>query len=142
MANSNPIGITFLPSEENQSLGPKRGGLESDLGQAFKILSLRLPRVQGARAIAPPNLLNGPGSSGMQNPQAAAFEQMIRAMLGQGGPTSSAGPFDRAPMGAPPVPNITPGKDPAAARAPFAPAIEQPPMPPRRSGGGPLAREY
>jgi hypothetical protein len=107
---ANPIGITFLPSDENQALGPKRGQLEGDLGQAFKILSLRLPRVQGARAIAPPNLLASQGSAGVPgqlgggfNPQAAVFEALLKAMAG--GPTSGVGPGNQMPM-RPPSPRL------------------------------------
>ena len=103
-----PIGITFLPSAEQAADGRRRGQLESELGQAIKILSLRLPRVLGARPIAPHALLTAPGASGLTasaapvarmapagagpmspgaeaggfNPHAAVFESMVRAMVG------------------------------------------------------------
>lgn len=108
---TNPIGISFLPSEENQALGPKRGQMEGDLGQAFKILSLRLPRIQGAHAIAPPDLLNAPGAAGMGggvNPQAAIFEALLKAMAGGG----QAGPMSSTPIGqptSPAPPKVIPG---------------------------------
>jgi hypothetical protein len=87
----NPIGISFMPSEENQALGPKRGALEgqggSDLADAFKVLSLRLPEVLGARSLAPKRLLTGAGSSGLPpafaNPDSAIFQALIQSMLGQ-----------------------------------------------------------
>lgn len=101
---ANNIGITFLPSDEQASLGPRQGNLEGDLGQAFKILSLRLPRVMGARSITPQSNLTAPGSAGVSNPYAAAFQALLRTMAG--GPTSSAGPFDTAPM-RPPGPNFS-----------------------------------
>lgn len=83
-----PIGISFIPTAENQAQGPRQGGLETDLGQAFKILSLRLPRLLGAQAPAPPSLLNGAGAAGLSgqqggfNPHAAVFEALIRALTG------------------------------------------------------------
>ena len=94
MANG-PIGISFLPSQENQSTGLKQGQMEGDLGEAFKILSLRLPRVVGARAPTPGGNLSGAGTSDLSglssgaegsgfNPNAALFEALIKAML-QGG---------------------------------------------------------
>jgi hypothetical protein len=114
MAN-NPIGISFLPSDENQAMGPKRGQMEGDLGQAFKILSLRLPSVTGAHAIAPPALLNAPGAAGVGggfNPQAAIFEALLRAMQGQGGGLS--GPTSSTSIGlptSPGAPKVIPGNE-------------------------------
>lgn len=103
MMNNNQIGVTFMPSAENQADGPRQGGLQGDVGQALKILSLQLPRVLGARAITPPGLMNGGGGSmgmggGMNpgfNPHAAVFQALLHAMAQQGG----AGP----------LPNVTPG---------------------------------
>jgi hypothetical protein len=89
---ADPIGITFMPSQDNQDQGGRNMGLDgpggADLSQAIKILSLRLPRVQGAQAIAPASLLNGQGAgnTGGLNPHAAVFEALLRAILGAGGP--------------------------------------------------------
>jgi hypothetical protein len=58
-----PLGITFLPTDDHHTRGPRRGNRESDLLEAFKILSLRMPRVPGASAIAPSSLLNALGAS-------------------------------------------------------------------------------
>lgn len=99
---ANNIGITFIPNEEAAAMGPKRGGLEGLTEQVFKILSLRLPRVVGARSISP--LLGGQGagpmaSAGGFNPNAAVFEALLRSMgRGAGGPG--------VPQGAPPPPQI------------------------------------
>ena len=101
MANG-PIGISFLPSQENQSTGLKQGQMEGDLGEAFKILSLRLPRVVGARAPTPGGNLSGAGASGLSglssgaegggfNPNAALFEALIKAMLQGGSQTIDTG---------------------------------------------------
>lgn len=120
-----PIGVDFIPSEDNQEYGAQRGYMEGDLAQAFKILSLRLPREVGLQGIAPNRLLQSPGAQGLQgvgggfNPYAALFEAMIKASLGQpapgGMPTAGAMP-GAMPMGAsagppPPLPppRVTPG---------------------------------
>lgn len=123
MADS-PIGVTFMPSADNQANGPQQGALESgagsDLAQAFKILSLHLPRVLGARAISSPGLLNGAGSTGVAggfNPSAAVFDALIRAMTGAAAP---GGPASLSSLGAPggaqpyapsavPSPSVVPG---------------------------------
>lgn len=113
MAANSPIGVSFLPSEENQAEGQRRGALEGDLGQAFKILSLRMPKQPSIRGIAPQSLLQAPGASGMAggpgsfNPQSAIFESMIRAMLGQG---PAAAPGSPASVGGAPMPRIIPGR--------------------------------
>lgn len=89
---ADPIGITFMPSQDNQDQGGRNMGLDgpggADLSQAIKILSLRLPRVQGAQALAPASLLNGQGAgnTGGLNPHAAVFEALLRAILGGGQP--------------------------------------------------------
>src|SRR5689334_14282471 len=94
-----PLGISFIPTEENQQLGPRRGQLEgsggSDLAEAFKILNLHLPRVLGARSIAPKSTLTAPGSSavgGGFDPASAVFEALIRSMT-QGGASSLSSLF-------------------------------------------------
>lgn len=84
----NPIGISFMPSADNQQMGGRQSGMESggsDLAQAFKILSLHLPRVLGAGALSPRKLLEGGGSGavpGAFNPASAIFEAMLKAMNG------------------------------------------------------------
>lgn len=96
-----PIGITFMPSAEAAANGPRQAGVEgqsgSDLTQAFKILSLHLPRVLGAAAIAPKRLLTSPGAAGVPgqpaggfNPYAAVFQSLLQSLTGgQGGDVSS-----------------------------------------------------
>lgn len=92
MAN-NQIGVSFLPSQENQDMGMQRGQMEGDLGQALKILSLRMPRVVGAQALTPQSNMGGGlssavpragtvgGEQGAFNPNAALFESLIKALL-------------------------------------------------------------
>lgn len=106
---ANPIGISFIPTEDNQAQGAQRGALEGaggNLGQAFKVLSLELPRVLGAQSLAPKRLLTSPGSSGIPgafNPHAAVFEALLNAMSG-GGAGSLASLFGGASN-----PSFTPG---------------------------------
>ena len=64
MANG-PIGINFLPSQDAADQGQQRGNMEGDLGEAFKVLSLRMPRVVGARSLTPGSNLSGAGASGL-----------------------------------------------------------------------------
>lgn len=99
MANG-PIGINFLPSQDAADQGQQRGNMEGDLGEAFKVLSLRMPRVVGARALTPGSNLSGAGASGLSglsgninsggeqggfNPNAALFQALISALMGGGG---------------------------------------------------------
>jgi hypothetical protein len=99
---SNPIGVTFIPSADNQAMGPQRGALEGpsgNLGQAFKILNLHLPRVLGQGAPAPEGLLRSQGSAGVAgggDPYAAVFAALLKAMAGGAGgtlPGGSAGTY-------------------------------------------------
>lgn len=85
----NPLGISFIPNDDNAQQGPRRGQLEgsggSDLATAFKILNLHLPRFFGSKSIAPQSLLNGQGSAGIGggfNPQSAVFEALLHAIGG------------------------------------------------------------
>lgn len=104
----NPIGVTFIPTAEQQALGPKRGGIETDLGEAFKILSLRLPRVLGAKAPVRPELLNAPGAAGLAgnladntgfNPYGQVFEALVRALISGQTPTPGGYPAYGSPQG-------------------------------------------
>ncbi len=98
MANA-PIGINFMPTQDAADMGQQRGNMEGDLGEAIKILSLRAPRVVGARSITPGSNLSGGGSgslaglagnidtggqSGGFNPNAALFQALISALMGGG----------------------------------------------------------
>lgn len=112
-----PIGVSFLPSQDNQQQGSRQGQLEGDIGEALKIIGLRLPSVVGARSITPASNLSGGGSgavdslSGVTNPNAAAFEALIRALLGHGSRSSGGGVGGGVQGLAPniPAPNIIPG---------------------------------
>ena len=159
---ANPIGVTFIPSADNAAQGPQRGSLEgpggSDLAQAFKILSLHLPRVLGAQSLAPKRLLTSPGSAALPsgfNPQAAVIQALLQAMAGgSGGPTGPIATFPdplsdfglqdfsrnenpRAPTfpTTPPAPKVTVGDKPDA-RVPKPWTDEPTETPPGPIGGG------
>ncbi len=120
-----PIGVSFLPGSETPSRHPSgdaTGG--SDLAQAIKILSLRLPRVVGARAIASPRLLTSPGAAGIPgaNPHAAVFEALLKSIAGGGGMSSPGMPGPSTPSEP-----WTPGPD---RGAPWTPGPTPPTIPP------------
>ncbi len=101
-----PVGITFMPSAEAAANGPRQAGIEgtsgSDLAQAFKILSLHLPRVLGASAIAPKTLLTSPGAAGVAapsgvNPYSAVFQALLQSM-GAGSPMGGSADAGSAGM--------------------------------------------
>lgn len=108
MANA-PIGINFMPTQDAADMGQQRGNMEGDLGEAIKILSLRAPRVLGARAPTPGGNMSGGGSSplaglagnintggqaGGFNPNAALFQALISALMGSGGVDKPTGGGD------------------------------------------------
>lgn len=107
MADS-PIGVTFMPTADAAANGPRQAGIEgagtSDLAQAFKILSLHLPSVLGAPAIAPKRLLTSQGSAGVAapaaaNPYSAVFQALLQSMGAGGGndPMAASAPSAAAP---------------------------------------------
>jgi hypothetical protein len=99
-----PIGISFIPSAQNQALGNQAAGREStlgggpssDLAAAYKILSLRLPTVVGATAPTPASNLTGGGASAVSSlpgglsPHAALFTALLKAAMSGGGFDMSA----------------------------------------------------
>lgn len=107
-----PLGVSFLPSDQQAQQGPQQAGREGGLQSAIQLLSLRYPRVYGSRTpVGDPALLAGntPRASGI-DPNAAIFQALINAFAGSnlgGGPEEtagqwSAGPVDRAPLGGSP----------------------------------------
>lgn len=106
MAES-PIGVTFMPTAEASANGPRQAGIEgqggSDLAQAFKILSLHLPRVLGASAIAPKRLLTSQGAAGVAAPAGVSpYSQVFQALLQSMGAGGGMAPSDpMAAYGAP-----------------------------------------
>lgn len=85
-----------MPSADAAANGPRQAGIEgqggSDLTQAFKILSLHLPRVLGASAIAPKRLLAGGGGAaavaGNLSPYSQVFQALLQSLTGSAPDTS------------------------------------------------------
>ncbi len=85
-------GVNFQPGsmeQERDRLQASRGSAEG-VQEAIKVLSLRLPKVVGARAVAPNALLRGQGGQG--NPQIDSMVERVLAKMfpGQGGPPPTA----------------------------------------------------
>jgi hypothetical protein len=93
------IGISFIPSAQGLSASQPanpQGGANTDLAQAYKILSLRLPQIMGSSAISP--LVGSPGSNTNAlkgtNPYTAVFQALLQSMgggLGGGAPIDTTG---------------------------------------------------
>lgn len=85
------LGITFKPTEQSGQMGPGQAAKEGGLQQAIQLLSLRYPKVGGARSpVGSPSLLAGGASAAPRmtgfNPNAAIFQALIKAYSeGQGG---------------------------------------------------------
>lgn len=58
-------GLSFQPGGDQNGQGGQNGRGQTPVQQAIQLLSLRLPSVVGARAIAPQALLNAPGGAGL-----------------------------------------------------------------------------
>ena len=104
---ADPIGISFIPTADAAANGPRQASLEgqggSDLAAAFKILSLHLPTVLGAKALAPKRLLTSPGASGVPLPagmsvSAQVFQSLLQS-LGGGAGGGGAGGGDAGGVG-------------------------------------------
>lgn len=130
------IGVSFIPSADNQQApdGPPQGQLSGDLAAAFKILSLRLPQVMGAHALAPNALLQSPGALGVPgalkapggfNPYAALFETLLKHGLGVGQPTG------QPTSNTMPLPGGAPQAMPMPSAPPPMSSVPPPPAPPQ-----------
>ncbi len=130
-----PIGVSFLPTADAAAQGPQQAGLEGDLGQAFKILALRLPQVVGPRSISPQ--VTGAGSAGLPSgtdPLAAALQALLHAMsAGTTPPMGGAPPSGTAPS-APWTPSGGPPTSPTG--QPLAGGIPPPRIIPGNTGPG------
>jgi|SRR5579862_9536633 len=81
------IGISFMPSAQGAMASPSapQAGANTDLAQAFKILSLRLPQFTGGQTITP--LAGTPGGTNTDalkstNPYAAVFSALLQSLNG------------------------------------------------------------
>lgn len=131
-----PIGVTFMPTQDNQTLGPQNAqvnGPGSDLSDVFKILSLHLPSVLGPSALSSSRLLQSRGSSGLPagfNPTAAVFQALLSSMFGSPAlqPPSAAPSPGPDPFTPPSYPTGG-GTDPGGRADPRAPSPAPSPSP-------------
>lgn len=101
-------GVNFQPGGTSQATTkPKPDSTQ----EAIKILSLRLPKVVGAKALAPAALLNAQGSGG--NPRVDSVVNQVMSRYLPGG--EGAG---MTPPAAPMVPNAAPEGSPFAGHYP------------------------
>lgn len=111
------IGQTFAPlpsGDPNEELRRRQqgGGPLSNVGQAIKTLSLRIPRVVGAGSIAPSQLLNGPGAAGLPQGGNPIIDAILRGVLGNYTPPQQVAPSALGGgLGAIPTPHVIPGFD-------------------------------
>lgn len=143
------IGQSFAPLGDPTQQRPSAGGANTAGPQeAIRVLNLRMPRVFGAGAPAPAQLLTSPGSAGLpqQNAHNPLIEAILRAVMGGFGGGPQVAPS--APGGMPPG-GMSQGMPGGGAPAPSptipAPAVHYQPNPPGRGGTAgpnpPLPRE-
>lgn len=88
------MGVSFVPSGQGDPMNRQQQGQAPGappLQQAIQMLSLRLPRVVGANALAPGQLLNAPGGmGGSGNPLLEALLRLAGMGGGQGQPGMGA----------------------------------------------------
>lgn len=148
----NDFGVSFVPGQQPNPNGPPgqfgQGAGTSPIQQAIQLLSLRLPRIAGANAIAPSPLMNAPGAMGQPGAglngavgNNGLLELLLHlAGLGAGGASNGAG---SGLPGGPPLPRIIPGQLPGGTQPgpgtptfPGQPPTGSPTIDRRNSGGG------
>lgn len=107
-----PLGVTFIPSQEQAAQAPHQGALTGNVQDAYRILSLQIPRTPGAKAITPTSNLTGAGSAGLPSsasvggetgslsPDAAILRAILKRMMDGGAssdPYSNPAPAPMAP---------------------------------------------
>ena len=85
---ADPIGINFVPTDEQALMGRKNMATEGGIPEAVKFISLQIPKFAGARAIAPDALLQAQPT----NPVSSVVESVLRSIgIGQTPPESLGG---------------------------------------------------
>lgn len=83
------LGLSYQPGADQQNGNGGQGGPQAPpVQEAIRLLSLRLPSVQGARSISPQALLQGQGSAGLgagQGMSLGAAIEFLRRLLQQSG---------------------------------------------------------
>lgn len=145
----NSFGFSFAPTPDNAAMGPRNGQV-SGVPQAVQVLSLNLPKVFGARPVAPADLLTSQGGHGIDPVASAVLQTLLKTMRGMPG----SAPFGQPPSGQPgSLPGGTAGPNPfptpqdpwngnqPPAPPPFTPkphivTQDNPPPPPAAPSGG------
>lgn len=107
---ANGFGVNFLPGAEPQNgMAGRSGATRPSVQEAVQILSLRLPKVFGARAVIPQQLATAPGGMGMPGarPGANAQAQALAGLAGVPMPQSPL-PSKTLPGGLSPGPMLPP----------------------------------
>jgi hypothetical protein len=100
-----PLGESFLQTDDEMTRRRKAAAL----GEALKVLSLRMPRVLGEAALAPELLLTSPGGAASPLAEAVA-NSVIQGILGGGQANAMAGLGGPFPLSAPaPAPTALQG---------------------------------
>lgn len=92
-------GLSFQPGAQQNGTGGDReqaAGRTTPVQQAIRLLSLRLPSVLGARAIAPQALLGSQGSAGLAT-GGMSLDEFLRRLMAQSGagiPPEAQGVFN------------------------------------------------
>lgn len=105
-------GVSFQPEygdqrQQQQGSGPNASSAPQGVQEAIKILSLRLPTVVGARAVAPQALLSSPGSGG--NPR---VDSVVNSVMARFFPTAGGAQGASVPSPAPSLARNGPMSDP------------------------------
>jgi hypothetical protein len=120
------LGVSFAPTQDNAEDSRDAARTEG-LPAAIQMLSLRLPRILGARAPVASALAHAPGFGGMGSADQQIF-QVLQRLLGGGG--DQFGADTMAPGGwrgsGPGIPNPAPHSGPVG---PHQPPETQPPAP-------------
>ena len=93
------MGVSFDPASEDQQRTTGTTPPPTGVQEAIRVLSLRLPRVVGANAVAPSALIGSPGGSGR-------VDSIVQQVLSRYFPTG-AGAAPAGPGGPPPAPVLS-----------------------------------
>ena len=97
-------GLSFMPGGDNAGGNANRQdeARVTPAQEAIKLLSLRLPSVVGARALAPNTLMQSPGGAGLAGPGGMSVDAMIEWLRRQMQQSQAQTPPQAAPMFQPP----------------------------------------
>ena len=97
-------GLSFMPGGDNAGGNANRQdeARVTPAQEAIKLLSLRLPSVVGARALAPNTLMQSPGGAGLAGPGGMSVDAMIEWLRKQMQQSQASTPPQAATLFQPP----------------------------------------